>query len=129
MNSGTTDCTGTQNDGARRTIRSFTVHQDYEDRGSYDNNIALIELDTLVEYTDDIRPICLEPADYNDRVFLEMSGSIGRVIGKVAGCGATKHLFGFPPRLRVIIFDMNTKIQTMLIIFSYIGYLVCGKVL
>ncbi|XP_060564110.1 coagulation factor X-like [Ruditapes philippinarum] len=96
---GTTDCTGTQNDGTRRTIQSFTVHPDYGDRHVYDNDIALIELDSLVEYTDDIRPICLEPADFNDRVFLEMSGSIGRVIGKVAGCGVTRRSV-FPSRLR-----------------------------
>ena len=37
-----------------------------------------------------MRPICVEPDDYNDRVFLENSGSVGRVAGKVAGCGVIK---------------------------------------
>ncbi|XP_060579629.1 coagulation factor IX-like [Ruditapes philippinarum] len=98
---GTTDCLGTQNDGIRRTLRSFTVHPNYEDRGGYDNDIALIELDRLVEYTDDIRPICVEPAEYNDRVFLENSSSFGRVIGKVAGCGSTRsNGRSMPQRLR-----------------------------
>jgi hypothetical protein len=48
MNSGTTDCLGTQNDGTRRTIQQFIVHPDYGDRGVFDNDIALIELDSPV---------------------------------------------------------------------------------
>ncbi|XP_060563786.1 coagulation factor IX-like [Ruditapes philippinarum] len=90
---GTTDCLGTMNEGERRTVRTFTVHPYYEDRGFYDNDIALIELDSLVEYNDYIRPICVEPAEYNDWTFLKNSGSFGRVFGKVAGCGATKSSF------------------------------------
>jgi hypothetical protein len=104
MNSGTTDCTGTQNDGARRRVILFTVHPDYGDREVYDNDIALIELNSPVEYNDYIRPICVEPPEYNDRVFLENSGSFGRVTGKVAGCGATRHKSrSIPQKLRVAI--------------------------
>ncbi|XP_060563788.1 uncharacterized protein LOC132723131 isoform X2 [Ruditapes philippinarum] len=112
---GTTDCTGTQNDGIRRTVQSFTIHPDYEDRGVYDNDIALIELDSPVEYNDNIRPICVEPAEYNDRVFL--GGSFGRVFGKVAGCGAiTSRGRLMPKRLRDVYIpyvDRETCLKSM----------------
>ncbi|XP_060591459.1 uncharacterized protein LOC132746360 isoform X1 [Ruditapes philippinarum] len=114
---GTTDCLGIQNDGKRRKVRSFTVHPDYEERGTFDNDIALIELDSLVEYTDDIRPICVEPAEYNDRVFLENSASFGRVIGKVAGCGKTRQkATSLPQRLRHVDIpyaDRETCLESM----------------
>ncbi|XP_053378377.1 coagulation factor X-like [Mercenaria mercenaria] len=77
-------------DETTRTFKSFIVHPNYGDQAPYDNDIALIELDSPVEYTDSIRPICLEPADYNDRVFLENSDSLSPVQGKVAGCGQTR---------------------------------------
>ena len=88
--SGTTDCTGTGNDGIRRTVRRFVIHPNYRGGIDYDNDIALIELDAPCGYSDSVRPICVEPADYNDQVFLENSLSVSPVSGKVAGCGVVK---------------------------------------
>ncbi|XP_053378376.1 uncharacterized protein LOC128548056 [Mercenaria mercenaria] len=90
---GTTECLLT-GDGTTRTFKSFVVHPKFGDQAPYDNDAALIELDSPVEYTDSIRPICLEPADYNDRVFLENSDSLSPVPGKVTGCGQKRNRGG-----------------------------------
>ncbi|KFV04590.1 Transmembrane protease serine 12, partial [Tauraco erythrolophus] len=46
---------------ARRYIRSITVHPDFK-RETFENDIALFELDAAVRYSDYIQPICLPPA-------------------------------------------------------------------
>ncbi|NXQ84500.1 TMPSC protease, partial [Nyctibius grandis] len=46
---------------ARRNIRSITVHPEFR-RETFENDIALFELDSAVRYSDYIQPICLPPA-------------------------------------------------------------------
>ncbi|KFQ67334.1 Transmembrane protease serine 12, partial [Phaethon lepturus] len=46
---------------AKRNIRSITVHPEFK-RETFENDIALFELDSAVRYSDYIQPICLPPA-------------------------------------------------------------------
>ncbi|XP_074989778.1 transmembrane protease serine 12 [Calonectris borealis] len=46
---------------AIRNIRNITVHPEFE-RETFENDIALLELDSAVRYSDYIQPICLPPA-------------------------------------------------------------------
>ncbi|XP_045167324.2 mannan-binding lectin serine protease 1-like [Mercenaria mercenaria] len=98
---GTTNCLLT-GDETTRTFKSFIVHPNYGNQAKNDNDIALIELDSPVYYTDSIRPICLEKADYNDRVFFEKRTSKLPVPSKATGCGMTKESGGFVEKLQVV---------------------------
>ncbi|XP_049674491.1 transmembrane protease serine 12 [Accipiter gentilis] len=46
---------------AKRTIRSITVHPEFK-RETFENDIAVFELDSAVRYSDYIQPICLPAA-------------------------------------------------------------------
>ncbi|KFV42608.1 Transmembrane protease serine 12, partial [Gavia stellata] len=46
---------------AKRTIRSIAVHPEFQ-RETFENDIALFELNSAVRYSDYIQPICLPPA-------------------------------------------------------------------
>ncbi|KAM7079858.1 transmembrane protease serine 12 isoform 1-T1 [Ciconia maguari] len=46
---------------AKRNIRRITVHPEFK-RETFENDIALFELDSAVRYSDYIQPICLPPA-------------------------------------------------------------------
>uniref|UniRef100_A0A8C0AU34 Peptidase S1 domain-containing protein n=1 Tax=Buteo japonicus TaxID=224669 RepID=A0A8C0AU34_9AVES len=46
---------------SKRTIRSITVHPEFK-RETFENDIALFELDSAVRYSDYIQPICLPPS-------------------------------------------------------------------
>ncbi|NXE81796.1 TMPSC protease, partial [Cochlearius cochlearius] len=46
---------------AKRNIKSITVHPEFK-RETFENDIALFELDSAVRYSDYIQPICLPPA-------------------------------------------------------------------
>ncbi|NXW41341.1 TMPSC protease, partial [Nyctiprogne leucopyga] len=46
---------------ARRYIRSITVHPEFK-RETFENDIALFELESAVRYSDYIQPVCLPPA-------------------------------------------------------------------
>lgn len=73
--------------GTIRSPKTYTIHPEYDKRATYDSDIALIELDSALEYTDFIRPICLKSASYNDKTLLEPINKVKLVVGKVAGCG------------------------------------------
>ncbi|KFV50467.1 Transmembrane protease serine 12, partial [Tyto alba] len=45
---------------AKRNIRSITVHPEFQTE-TFENDIALFELDSAVRYSDYIQPICLPP--------------------------------------------------------------------
>ncbi|MEW8548354.1 MAG: serine protease [Candidatus Thiodiazotropha sp.] len=82
---GATDCFGTG--GIIRQPERVEIHENYRQFAYMNSDIELIELSSPVEYTESIRPICLEPARYNDRVFFGEEGHIMMTYGKVAGCG------------------------------------------
>ena len=60
------------------------MHDKYGDAAYQDSDIALIELSSSVEYTPDIRPVCLQEAEYIEKAFF---GRMMMTFGKVAGCG------------------------------------------
>ncbi|KFZ46426.1 Transmembrane protease serine 12, partial [Antrostomus carolinensis] len=46
---------------AKRNIKSITVHPEFK-RETFENDIALFELESAVRYSDYIQPVCLPPA-------------------------------------------------------------------
>ncbi|KAL4227101.1 hypothetical protein ACF0H5_015075 [Mactra antiquata] len=80
---GTTSCLG---GGTQRSFRKYIIHSKF-DNMTYSNDIALIELDSPVEYGDSIRPICLASETFIDQTFFEENplshvyGSDGRLVG------------------------------------------------
>lgn len=48
----------------KRRVKRIVIHQDY-DPGSYDNDIALMELDAQVTLNQNIWPICLPSPTYH----------------------------------------------------------------
>ncbi|NXL66825.1 TMPSC protease, partial [Chordeiles acutipennis] len=46
---------------ARRNIRSITVHPEFKGE-TFENDVALFELDSAVRYSDYIQPVCFPPA-------------------------------------------------------------------
>ena len=47
-----------------KTVKRMIVHRDYNPE-TFDNDIALLELDTAFEMKPHIVPICLPESDYN----------------------------------------------------------------
>lgn len=80
---GTEYCDGYN--GTKRKIQSFTIHQNFSQRSLYDNDIALIKLDSPINYTDVIKPICTKPFRLVNDMFFERR--VGRKVGRVIGCG------------------------------------------
>ncbi|XP_033744525.1 CUB and sushi domain-containing protein 2-like [Pecten maximus] len=94
---GTDLCNGTG--GERRGIRRYIPHPRFGERAPYDNDIALIELDTPVEYNRQIRPICLQSLEAIEGVF--MNRRLGRTVGRVIGCGRVhERITETPPYVR-----------------------------
>ncbi|KAJ8321721.1 hypothetical protein KUTeg_000192 [Tegillarca granosa] len=83
ISGGTEYCDG--NNGTKRKIQSFTIHQNFSQRAPYDNDIALIKLDSPINYTDVIKPICTKPFGLVNDMFFERR--VGRKVGRVIGCG------------------------------------------
>ena len=81
---GVSNCACT--DGVIRRPKRFIVHDQYDTEASMDSDIALIELDTPIEYTDTIKPICIEHFSYNTKVLFDKIQH-GMTFGKVASCG------------------------------------------
>ena len=82
---GAEDCFGTQ--GIIRQPANVIIHDNFNKFAYMDNDIALIELSSPVEYTLSVIPICIEPDKYNDKVFFGAGGKVMLTYGKVAGCG------------------------------------------
>ena len=90
MHFGTTDCTGhgTSHSRRERHPARVVVHDNFNKFAYMDSDIALIELSSPIEYTEAIRPICLESSKYNDKVFFGDEGrSMMLTYGKASGCG------------------------------------------
>ena len=47
-----------------RRIRKIILHENYV-RGTYDNDIALLHFDRPIEYTQFIKPICINDGNVN----------------------------------------------------------------
>ncbi|CAG5136797.1 unnamed protein product, partial [Candidula unifasciata] len=84
---GTRHCAG--NNGIFRQIKSYTLHEQFNDT-LYNNDIAVIKLDSPVDYSEEVLPICLETPD-----FLEELLKPGH-LGLITGCGG-KHDNGHGP--------------------------------
>jgi len=82
-----------------RTFSRYTIHENFN-QTTYDNDIALLELDRPVDYGVGIRPICLHHENYNDLIFLEKK-SIMLSYGNVVGCGKRGGWPGMPTQLQV----------------------------
>ena len=68
----------------KRTFKNSPIlHEQYSNQ-TFDNDIALLELDTPVAYGFAVRPICLEEESFIEAEFF--SGSHLRY-GEVVGCG------------------------------------------
>lgn len=80
---GTNQCKG--KGGVKRKIKRYIIHPKFAERSSYDNDIALIEMDEAVNFTEKIQPLCLKPTSIIDDLFLSRRG--GRRVGRVIGCG------------------------------------------
>ena len=78
---GTSNCSCT--DGVVRQPKRVIVHENYEKDAFMDSDIALIELNSPVDFTETVRPVCIEPSEYISKVFFESR----LTFGKVAGCG------------------------------------------
>jgi len=65
-----------------RTPARVAIHPNYN-KNTYDSDIAIIELNTEVEYSDDIRPICLDNEENLEAMFFSQSVQDG----SVTGCG------------------------------------------
>ncbi|KAJ8322198.1 hypothetical protein KUTeg_000669 [Tegillarca granosa] len=83
ISGGTEYCDGYN--GTKRKIQSFTIHQNFSQRAPYDNDIALIKLNSPINYTDVIKPICTKPFGLVNDMFFERR--VGRKVGRVIGCG------------------------------------------
>ncbi|KAL5014756.1 hypothetical protein ScPMuIL_009026 [Solemya velum] len=84
---GTDNCRG-EEDKQHRFSR-YIVHEDYNRDAPMDNDIALIELEEPVVFTDDISPICIEPYEYISGQFFKTYRQ-GATVGRVVGCGKTR---------------------------------------
>ena len=82
---GAKDCFGTQ--GIIRQPANVIIHDNFNKFAYRDSDIALIELSSPVEYTSSVIPICIEPDNYNDKVFFGAGDKVMLTYGKVAGCG------------------------------------------
>lgn len=80
---GTNKCNGES--GKRIGIKSFIVHPKFGEGAIYDNDIALIELDETIEFTNEIKAVCLQPASIINNNYL--THKFGRKMGRVVGCG------------------------------------------
>lgn len=80
---GTNSCNGES--GLKFKIRSYVVHPKFGERAVYDNDVALIQLDKQVVFTDQIQPVCLQPSTIINNNYL--THKFGRKIGRVVGCG------------------------------------------
>uniref|UniRef100_A0A0B7AT12 Uncharacterized protein n=1 Tax=Arion vulgaris TaxID=1028688 RepID=A0A0B7AT12_9EUPU len=76
---GTHHCGG--NNGIFRQIKSYVLHEKFNDT-NYNNDVAIFKLDSPVDYSDDVLPICLETPD-----FLEELLKPGH-LGIITGCGS-----------------------------------------
>jgi secreted trypsin-like serine protease len=80
---GTNQCNG--DGGIKRRIKQYVTHPEFSNRAIYDNDIALIEMNEPVNFTDNIQALCLKPRNIIDDLFL--SRRVGRRVGRVIGCG------------------------------------------
>lgn len=80
---GTNSCNGES--GLKFKIKSYVVHPKFGERAVYDNDVALIQLDKQVVFTDQIQPVCLQPSSIINNNYL--THKFGRKIGRVVGCG------------------------------------------
>jgi secreted trypsin-like serine protease len=95
---GTNDCRG-EDVGFDASIRRIIQHPDYEQNGQFDNDIALVELNEYVAYTDLIQPICLESDEFLDEFFFHGHGTN---LGRIVGCGRLSEKEGMPAHLREV---------------------------
>ena len=84
-----------------RTFSRYIIHESFNPK-TFDNDIALLELDKPVDYGVEIRPICLHEENFNDRIFLEKKTRM-HSYGNVVGCG------------KIGSYEMATKLQVRLI--------------
>ncbi|BFZ10462.1 hypothetical protein BsWGS_13501 [Bradybaena similaris] len=75
---GTHHCAG--NNGIFRQIKSYILHEHFNDT-HYNNDIAIFKLDSPIDYSDEVLPICLETPD-----FMEELLKPGH-LGLITGCG------------------------------------------
>ncbi|VDI74136.1 blast:Prothrombin [Mytilus galloprovincialis] len=80
---GTNSCKGES--GVKYGIKSYVVHPKFGARAVYDNDVALIELDRSVTFTENIQPVCLQPSSIINNNYL--THKLGHKIGRVVGCG------------------------------------------
>ncbi|XP_061187597.1 uncharacterized protein LOC133195693 [Saccostrea echinata] len=80
---GTNKCNG--EGGIKRRIKQFITYPDFAKKAIYDNDIALVEMDDPVNFTDKIQALCLKPKDMIEDIFLTQR--VGRRVGRVIGCG------------------------------------------
>lgn len=76
---GTRHCQG--QGGIQRSLKSFILHPDFEG-SSFNNDLALFELNEPVMLSEDIMPICMERAVFVDELLR------GGRLGVVTGCGS-----------------------------------------
>lgn len=81
---GSTSC---QEEDITRRFKNTIVHENYNS-SNFDHDIALLELATPVDYSDSIKPICLEPEVFIKDEFFQKP----LVAGRIAGCGKYKQL-------------------------------------
>lgn len=81
---GSTSC---QEADITRRYKNLIVHENFNS-ANYDNDIALLELATPVDYSDSIKPICLEPEIFIQDEFFQKP----LISGRIAGCGKYKPL-------------------------------------
>lgn len=65
-----------------RRFSRFIIDENFNST-TLDHDIALLELETAVNYSLNVRPVCLEPMSVIDREFFQYR----RYDGKVVGCG------------------------------------------
>ncbi|XP_052284954.1 uncharacterized protein LOC127881247 isoform X2 [Dreissena polymorpha] len=70
-----------------RGIKSITIHPQFNKTAQYDSNIALLELSEPVEYSDNVRPACVQDYSKIERL---MIGSSSPPQGKAVGCGVLR---------------------------------------
>ena len=80
---GTLDCSGVL--GVVRKPSKILIHEDFNKLALFDSDIALVELDSPVDISFNITPVCIASVTFNNNMFF---GSMQKLVdGKVTGCG------------------------------------------